>query len=208
MKLVYLFVVILLFSGTYKEKYVDLFSVPNYARVTDSVFHMGDLIQHEFEFRYVLGPQFATRSEKAGIQISDSMNYRRFLTLVDFIKTHPQLILEIGSHSDYRGSSKSNLEMTQFRADAIFQVLVQEYGIDSTQISAKGYGRDMSNTIYTCDGLFFRYFDDSIASRCNDKPMSIVLTNEYINSYKDDKVMFERLHQFNRRTELKVIGIR
>jgi hypothetical protein len=32
------------------------------------------------------------------------------------------------------------------------------------------------------------------------------LTNEYINKYKGNKLLFERLHQFNRRTEAVVVS--
>ncbi len=35
----------------------------------------------------------------------------------------------------------------------------------------------------------------------------IVLTEKYINQFRNDKVLFERLHQLNRRTEGKVLSM-
>lgn len=192
-------------SNTYEAPSIR---VPHYAKMTDSVFNVGDLIQHNYEFRHALGPNYATRTEKAGIHASDSVRYKHFLELVDFIKTHPELILEIGTHCDYRGNAQLIIKLTQVRAENIVQVLTQEFGIDSTQIAAKGYGRENPRTIYICNGQEYLYVDDPQLQACDESPQAIVLTNEYINSFNNFKVAFERLHQFNRRTEVKVIGIR
>ncbi len=48
-------------------------------------------------------------------------------------------LIEIGSHTDERGSSEYNLEISQQRADAIRDYLVGK-GIDGQRLRAKGYG--------------------------------------------------------------------
>lgn len=55
------------------------------------------------------------------------------------LKDNPEIIVEIGSHTDSRGNDKYNLDLSQKRADAVVEYLVEK-GIDAFRISAKGYG--------------------------------------------------------------------
>jgi hypothetical protein len=85
--------------------------------------------------------------------------------------------------------------------------MIREHSIDSSQVRAKGFGRSEPLTIYLCKEEYYPYPDlvpDSCAQICD----TVTMTNEYINQFKANKALFERLHQFNRRVEVKVVGIR
>lgn len=62
--------------------------------------------------------------------------------VVKIMKDHPRLEIEIGSHSDARGSDKYNLELSERRAAATLEYIVSQ-GIDRSRITSKGYGETM-----------------------------------------------------------------
>lgn len=71
-------------------------------------------------------------------------------SLVVFLKNHP-ITVELGSHTDSRGSSTSNKTLSQLRAESVVAYLIQ-HGIDSRRITAKGYGE--SQLLNRCaDGI-------------------------------------------------------
>jgi outer membrane protein OmpA-like peptidoglycan-associated protein len=55
------------------------------------------------------------------------------------MKAYPDIFIEIGSHTDSRASSAYNNKLSQNRADATRNWLINE-GISADRISAKGYG--------------------------------------------------------------------
>ncbi|MEM6963910.1 MAG: OmpA family protein [Bacteroidota bacterium] len=59
--------------------------------------------------------------------------------LVLTLKDNPSIIIEMGSHTDSRGKDAYNLNLSQKRAESVVNYLVAN-GIDSTRITAKGYG--------------------------------------------------------------------
>ncbi len=56
------------------------------------------------------------------------------------LKTAPQLVVEIGGHTDNVGSPESNLTLSQQRAESVQAALV-ERGVPADRLSAKGYGQ-------------------------------------------------------------------
>ena len=52
---------------------------------------------------------------------------------------NPTLIIEIGSHTDNKGSDSYNLTLSQRRAESVINYL-QRIGINKKRIQAKGYG--------------------------------------------------------------------
>jgi len=60
-------------------------------------------------------------------------------TLVDVLKVLPNIIVEIGAHTDNKGSEEMNLELSQKRAEAVVDYLIQK-GIEPERLQAKGYG--------------------------------------------------------------------
>jgi outer membrane protein OmpA-like peptidoglycan-associated protein len=59
--------------------------------------------------------------------------------LVTIMDENLSIIIEIGSHTDSKGSDQYNLILSQKRAETIVAYLVQK-GVQSERISAKGYG--------------------------------------------------------------------
>lgn len=59
--------------------------------------------------------------------------------LADRLQVNPQLMVEIGVHSDARGDATEELKLTQKRADAIVAHLKSE-GIPKDRLVARGYG--------------------------------------------------------------------
>jgi len=59
--------------------------------------------------------------------------------MVQFLLDNPTISIELGSHTDARGSSRSNQVLSQKRAESAVQYIV-ERGIASDRIQAKGYG--------------------------------------------------------------------
>lgn len=57
------------------------------------------------------------------------------------LQTYPEISVEIAGHTDSDGSAKSNLKLSQARADAVKAWLVEK-GIDADRITAVGYGED------------------------------------------------------------------
>jgi outer membrane protein OmpA-like peptidoglycan-associated protein len=59
--------------------------------------------------------------------------------LVFILTENPELIIELGSHTDSRGSDEYNRELSQKRAESVVQYLVNS-GISQKRMVAKGYG--------------------------------------------------------------------
>ncbi len=60
-------------------------------------------------------------------------------TIYQLLINNPGLVIELGSHTDSRGSDAYNLELSQKRAQAVVDYLVAK-GIDPKRLIAKGYG--------------------------------------------------------------------
>jgi OmpA-OmpF porin, OOP family len=58
----------------------------------------------------------------------------------DFMKQYPTTTAVIEGHTDNVGSAEHNLDLSQRRAEAVVNYLVENYGIDRSRLSAKGYG--------------------------------------------------------------------
>jgi outer membrane protein OmpA-like peptidoglycan-associated protein/uncharacterized protein YidB (DUF937 family) len=68
----------------------------------------------------------------------DSMNYLNHVALA--IKSAPSgTVLEIGGHTDNTGDAGANMNLSQQRADAVRNYLVQQ-GVASNMLVSKGYG--------------------------------------------------------------------
>ena len=58
----------------------------------------------------------------------------------NFLKTYPHVSLTIDGHSSAKGSAKYNQTLSAKRAQAIVDVLVNEFGIEASRLKAIGYG--------------------------------------------------------------------
>ncbi len=102
--------------------------------------------------------------------------YDSLIPVTAFLKKYPMLKIEISSHTDSRGKPAMNIKLSEFRAFHVWEYLIKGQGIDSTRLRYKGYGATAL------------IISDKVILKANTK---------------EEK---EKLHQINRRTELKVIG--
>jgi outer membrane protein OmpA-like peptidoglycan-associated protein len=68
--------------------------------------------------------------------------------LAIFLKDNPSVKVELGSHTDVRGSDSYNLALSDRRAEAAVQYLISRHGINQDNITWKGYGE--KEILYAC----------------------------------------------------------
>ena len=116
---------------------------------------------------------------------------------LEFIKglmtRHPDMVIELSSHTDSRGTDAANENLSQRRAESARRWLVRN-GISRARIQAVGYGETKPQTVSAKHNARFPFL-----------PVGTVLTEEYINTLSADETQFEAAHQLNRRTEFKII---
>lgn len=67
--------------------------------------------------------------------------YHQDLALLgDFMKEYPTTTAVIEGHTDNIGNFQTNMRVSQQRAEAVVNYLVQNFGIERSRLSAKGYG--------------------------------------------------------------------
>lgn len=62
--------------------------------------------------------------------------------VVELMNKYPEMVVEIGSHTDSRGNAKFNADLSQKRADATRNYILEQ-GIPKNRILAKGYGESV-----------------------------------------------------------------
>ncbi|MFM7596696.1 MAG: OmpA family protein [Flavobacteriales bacterium] len=124
--------------------------------------------------------------------INDSMvsSYDSLKSVAKLLGDYPNLIIELISHTDSRGEETRNQMLSENRAKACYKYLVQELHIDPRRIIPVGKGESEPAM----------WFDPT-------QNKAIKLTEEFIQSKKENEVLFEYLHQLNRRTEGKVLRL-
>lgn len=58
-----------------------------------------------------------------------------------FLNEYPNVKIEIGGHTDSRGSDEYNLKLSQARAEAVRDYLIKVHNISPERLIAKGYGK-------------------------------------------------------------------
>jgi len=66
--------------------------------------------------------------------------YPELQKVAEILKNNPILKIEIAGHTDNIGSDEYNMKLSQKRAEAVKNILVNRFGIDPNRIVAKGYG--------------------------------------------------------------------
>jgi peptidoglycan-associated lipoprotein len=135
------------------------------------------------EVRYDFGS--ADLQVNADVNSKDSLNY-----LYDIMVKNPNLVVQLESHTDARGSDADNQKLSQGRAQACVDYLVKERGIDVARIKAVGKGETEPRMLKK----------DFPPLKKGDE-----LTEAYINKL-GSKELQEKAHQLNRRTVFRVIG--
>ena len=114
--------------------------------------------------------------------------------IVKVMNENPTMEIELGSHTDSRGSTASNLRLSDKRAKASAKYIIKQ-GIDKSRITGKGYGESTPITISPETNQKYPYFTKGQ-----------LMTEKYINTFKaKSKNKFKEAHQLNRRTEFIII---
>lgn len=77
--------------------------------------------------------------DKSNIRYDASLTLDK---LVRLLKDNPDLVVELGAHTDSRHSSSYNLQLSQKRAESAVKYIITK-GIENDRISARGYGESM-----------------------------------------------------------------
>lgn len=112
--------------------------------------------------------------------------------LVETLNDNPNIVIELRSHTDFRGVDQDNLVLSQKRAQSVVDFLIEK-GIDPARLVAKGYGESMPKTVDKKIGLQYTFLKEGD-----------LLNEAFIR--KLASVEQEFAHQLNRRTEFQVIS--
>ena len=119
----------------------------------------------------------------------------------DIMIENPEIVIQLHSHTDFRGENLSNMNLSQKRANACINYLIQK-GIASDRMTAYGKGEEhpyiitkYDQEIHKSKGLFKKKIFKE----------GQILSEDYINGLKKKKYK-EIAHQLNRRTTFKVIS--
>ena len=136
---------------------------------SDKVDSNGCSIFTDKEVSIELNVQFANNSAEI-----DQPGHSDFVEFAAFLKRFPETQAEIAGHSSKAGAADYNLQLSQRRADAVKDLMVNRYGISASRLNAIGYGEE-------------RPLDDSgtaEAARKNRRIEAIVTANERVKEIK------------------------
>jgi len=165
-------------------------------QITDSI---GQKISHIFEINepeaqeqnIIRFPNIQYEFNKwTFINDSTVNSYDSLKSVAKLLGDYPNLIIELISHTDSRGEETRNQMLSENRAKACYKYLVQELNIDPRRIIPVGKGESEPAM----------WFDPT-------QNKMIKLSEEFIQSKKENDVLYEYLHQLNRRTEGKVLRL-
>lgn len=66
--------------------------------------------------------------------------YAQIKKLAEFMKQYPDTAAEVRGHTDDNERYGKNIELSQQRAETVMKHIIEQYGIDKSRLSAKGYG--------------------------------------------------------------------
>ncbi|TDF34457.1 OmpA family protein [Alteromonadaceae bacterium M269] len=136
---------------------------------SDKVDSNGCSIFTDKEVSIALNVQFANNSAEI-----DQPGHSDFVEFAAFLKRFPETQAEIAGHSSKAGAADYNLQLSQRRADAVKDLMVNRYGISASRLNAVGYGEE-------------RPLDNSgtaEAARKNRRIEAIVTANERVKETK------------------------
>ncbi|MCL2436284.1 MAG: OmpA family protein, partial [Lentimicrobiaceae bacterium] len=118
------------------------------------------------------------------------------MSLFYVLVQNPNLVVELRSHTDSRGSEERNDLLSQNRAQSCVNFLVNEMKIDAERIAPKGYGKSRprkleKDILVPYEGKMYQF------------RRGVTLDDNYIKALPKDQQ--EAAHQLNRRTEFFVL---
>lgn len=111
--------------------------------------------------------------------------------MIKMLNDNPNVTIELGAHTDRKGTDQYNERLAQRRAQSVVDYLIAG-GIDKERLEAKGYGESVPKTINKKLAKSFDFLKEGD-----------VLTEEFILTLPPEQQ--EMADQINRRTEFKVL---
>ena len=113
--------------------------------------------------------------------------------MIKMLNDNPNVTIELGAHTDRKGTDQYNERLAQRRAQSVVDYLIAG-GIEAARLEAKGYGESVPKTI-----------NKKMAKQFDFLKEGDVLTEEFILALPPEQQ--EIADQINRRTEFKVLRI-
>ncbi|MDE6227752.1 MAG: OmpA family protein [Muribaculaceae bacterium] len=113
--------------------------------------------------------------------------------LAGLMRENPHVTIELGAHTDRKGSEEYNIALSERRAQSVIDYLISA-GIAADRLSPKGYGESMPKTVTKRINKEFPQFEEGT-----------ILTEEYISTLSPEDQ--EAADQINRRTEFQVLSL-
>ena len=107
------------------------------------------------------------------------------------LEDNPNVSIELGAHTDMKGNDDYNLQLSERRAKAVVDYLIQ-HGVAADRLTPKGYGESLPRTITRKQAREYPMFKEGD-----------VLTEEYILALPPEQQ--EIANALNRRTEFRVL---
>ncbi len=113
--------------------------------------------------------------------------------MAQMLRENPNVTIEMGAHTDRKGSDDYNMALSERRAQSVIDYLIAA-GIDADRLSPKGYGESVPKTVTKRIAREYPQFEEGT-----------VLTEEFIENLSPEDQ--EAADQINRRTEFQVLSI-
>lgn len=102
---------------------------PSNEEPAPAVVETGDAVRVELDVKFDFNKSEVKEGSLADIQ-----------SLADFMKQYPQTSTVVEGHTDSVGSDAYNQGLSERRANAVRDVLVNQYGVEGGRVSSVGYG--------------------------------------------------------------------
>jgi peptidoglycan-associated lipoprotein len=112
--------------------------------------------------------------------------------LVETLNDNPSIVIELGSHTDFRATDEYNNDLSKRRAQSVVNYLIEK-GIVRDRLVAKGYGESTPKVVDKKDNEAYPFL--AIGTK---------LTEQFITGLADEDQQ-EMANFLNRRTEFKVL---
>jgi peptidoglycan-associated lipoprotein len=113
--------------------------------------------------------------------------------LVEILNENPTIVIELGAHTDSRGTLDYNYDLSQKRAQSVVNYLI-ERGVATQRLRAKGYAQSQPKVA-----------DEQLVQQYPFLQVGNRLDQNFINGLTSEE-QTETVHQINRRTEFRVLS--
>lgn len=113
--------------------------------------------------------------------------------LIEVLNDNPTIVIELGAHTDSRGTLEYNYDLSQKRAQSVVNYLI-ERGVPAERLRAKGYAQSQPKVA-----------DEQLVQQYPFLEVGAKLDQKFIDSLTNEEQQ-ETVHQINRRTEFRVLS--